>query len=183
MKRLVATVSLSIAVLLVAAQLVLLSPHLVSVQVQHEAHPTLSNETLSYLEGDTRIPSTFNEREASHMADVRNVFVIAGVLGLVFFFIAGITSRNLTLTVQDTCGVVTVFLITQAVLATTQFTAWFNAAHTVFFEAGTWVFPRGSVLLQMYPEQFFVETGALYACYVATLLIATCLVAYSLRDY
>jgi uncharacterized membrane protein len=44
-----------------------------------------------------------------------------------------------------------------------DFERFFSAFHGLFFAAGTWTFPEGSLLIQLFPEPLWAAFGALWA--------------------
>ncbi len=113
----------------------------------------------------------FDESAASHLVDVRNVLVAAriatGVLALGLAIGLGLeVARKRTDRIADAlmagaiCSVVLVVLC--AVAAFSDFEAFFSAFHGLFFSAGTWTFPYDSLLIQTFPEPFWVTAGAVW---------------------
>jgi integral membrane protein (TIGR01906 family) len=47
--------------------------------------------------------------------------------------------------------------------AATGFSAFFNQLHSLFFAEGSWQFPASSLLITIYPEQFWINMGVLWA--------------------
>lgn len=54
-----------------------------------------------------------------------------------------------------------------AFVALVGFDRFFAGFHTLFFEPGTWVFPSDSLLIRLFPEQFWVAAAAAWAALVA----------------
>ena len=54
-----------------------------------------------------------------------------------------------------------------AIAGLADFDALFTAFHGVFFEAETWIFPADSLLIELFPERFWVTAGAALALLVA----------------
>jgi uncharacterized membrane protein len=50
-----------------------------------------------------------------------------------------------------------------AIAATTDFYTFFSAFHGLFFQAGTWTFPYDSLLIQLFPEPFWMVAGGVWA--------------------
>lgn len=68
-------------------------------------------------------------------------------------------------------------IIIVAVLAIIDWQFFFAEFHRIFFSDGTWTFPADSTLIQLYPEQFWIDAGiavvALAVLFSVILLIAT----------
>ena len=107
-----------------------------------------------------------SERERSHMTDVRGAFALAGlavVAAAVLLLALGLTARGgrrfwravragalLAIAVVAVAGSFSVLFFDQA----------FELMHRVFFAAGTYTFdPRTDRLVQLFPDQFWFESG------------------------
>jgi integral membrane protein (TIGR01906 family) len=65
-------------------------------------------------------------------------------------------------------AITSVVLVALAVIAaTSNFDAFFSAFHGLFFKAGTWTFSEGSLLIQTFPEPFWMTAGAAWGTLVA----------------
>jgi integral membrane protein (TIGR01906 family) len=55
-----------------------------------------------------------------------------------------------------------------------DFGALFAAFHGLFFAAGTWTFPADSLLIRLFPERFWMASGAAWAalCVTGALVLA-----------
>ncbi len=125
----------------------------------------------------------YNERELSHMVDVKGVVQGAlkwwlaglGVLGFLtlWAFRAG-WKRTYWLGLMRggflTLGIILFFLVYLAV----SFDALFTKFHSLFFESGTWVFLYTDSLIRLFPLPFwqdcFIVVGAL--CLIGGALLA-----------
>lgn len=109
-----------------------------------------------------------NERERGHMRDVRGVFfsffiVAAGaavVLALQFLMARGGEARTrLWRRLGSTGLVVAIGTVVGGLLGVLLFDAAFEVFHQLFFPAGSYLFdPRTERLVQLFPEQFWVES-------------------------
>lgn len=114
--------------------------------------------------------SVFNERERSHMADVRRVmlaFYALVAVGGMTLLVAGIGSRGSRwfwrAVSRGAAG-----LALGAVVIGAAFAAFFDTAftlfHEIFFAAGTWTFdPATDRLVQLFPDAFWTETSVAIA--------------------
>jgi integral membrane protein (TIGR01906 family) len=110
----------------------------------------------------------FNEREISHMQDVRvvtaNVYLaqavlfiaaIAAVVGLVRGQAQGAASGALL-----TGAIVTVALLAALIVfVLTGFDTFFTDFHRVFFSGNTWLFDYTDTLIRLYPVQFWFDAA------------------------
>ena len=110
-----------------------------------------------------RDESILNERERAHMRDVRNVFrglYVAALIGL--GVVALWLRRDRTVAWRavraGAIGLAAGLTVAGLVVAV-AFDAAFAAFHALFFPAGSWTFdPRTDRLVQLFPDQFWVET-------------------------
>lgn len=109
-----------------------------------------------------------NERERGHMRDVRAVFLSffqAGAAALVVLVVLAVASRGrsaraaLWRRLRAAGTTIAVVTVVGGALAVVFFDAAFELFHELFFPAGTYLFdPRTERLVQLFPEQFWVET-------------------------
>jgi integral membrane protein (TIGR01906 family) len=140
------------------------------VQLQAVTNAILADLVVGPPDFDVELDGSpvLDERERSHMQDVRQVF--AG-----FFGAAAIAAGVLVafrLAARDAAArarfwrrlkwsglVIAVGTVVVGVLGVTSFDAAFELFHRTFFPAGTYLFdPRTERLVQLFPEQFWIET-------------------------
>jgi len=112
----------------------------------------------------------FDERERSHMADVRGVvlgFYAAVLLGLATLLVAGVGSRGspwFWRAVGTGAKLLAVGAIAVGVAFFLLFDTAFTLFHQLFFADGTWTFdPATDRLVQLFPYQFWTETSVAIA--------------------
>jgi integral membrane protein (TIGR01906 family) len=126
----------------------------------------------------------FDERERSHMADVRGVvlgFYALVLLGLATLLVSGVASRGSRWFWRAVAGGAA-GLALGAVVIGAAFLLFFDAAFTLFhellFAAGTWTFdPATDRLVQLFPYQFWTETSVAIAAVGLALTAGTWLLA------
>lgn len=64
------------------------------------------------------------------------------------------------------------FLVLAGAVGLTDFDALFVRFHGLFFAEGTWVFPADSVLIRVFPEPFWIASGAAWALLTALVGVA-----------
>ena len=117
----------------------------------------------------------FDAAAVSHLLDVRRVITAAriasGILALVLalglaYEVAHKRTRRIAdaLVAGALCSVALVVLC--VIAATMDFETFFAAFHGLFFSAGTWTFPYDSLLIQTFPEPFWVIAGAAWGATV-----------------
>ncbi|MGJ9425488.1 DUF1461 domain-containing protein [Nesterenkonia halotolerans] len=127
----------------------------------------------------------FTAEEVSHMVDVKFVLFWVMIIGLALLVITlilamllrawrpGGVARGLFAGAWVTLGII----IAVAVLAIIDWQFFFAEFHRIFFADGTWTFSAESMLIQLYPEQFWIDAGvavvALAVLFSLILLIAT----------
>lgn len=125
----------------------------------------------------------FDQAAVSHLMDVRRVISGARTAtGVAAFLLAmyagyGIARRRLA---RFASGMVAgaiaigVVMVLAAAASFIDFEALFAAFHGLFFAAGTWTFPADSLLIRLFPERFWIASGAAWAALsvVAALVLA-----------
>jgi integral membrane protein (TIGR01906 family) len=113
----------------------------------------------------------YNQRELSHMQDVKAVarqLALAGLAGLVVVVagVIGLAWRPDTRPVLRlallrgsllTAGLVILGVTSVAI----GFRAFFTQFHALFFEGETWIFPTSDTLIRLFPEEFWIDAFAL----------------------
>ncbi|MFT4250171.1 MAG: DUF1461 domain-containing protein [Candidatus Woesearchaeota archaeon] len=102
----------------------------------------------------------FSEEANNHMVDVFNVLRVFQVVG--FLSLLVVLYSSIQAGVVRVVGYVLVSL--PVLLALLPWSVLFRYFHLVFFPMGNWQFPPDSLLIQTYPESFFVLFSAAWAC-------------------
>ena len=110
----------------------------------------------------------FNDRETTHMVDVRNLFdfadrlqkfSIAGILllGAVLYFNSGKHPLRFLASSYLAAGVVLLVLLAVLIpLVRSNFTYYWDQFHYLFFDNDLWILnPETDIMIQMVPEPFF----------------------------
>jgi integral membrane protein (TIGR01906 family) len=131
------------------------------------AHYLVSGESIDYLANliDANGMLLFNERELTHMVDVKVLLGQAIMLNVVLCAIVA-ASLGILLRLKETRHRTPYYLFTAALVAPAlaaaalivvplQFRWFFVEFHHVFFEGDTWLFPRSDTLIQLFPERFW----------------------------
>jgi integral membrane protein (TIGR01906 family) len=129
------------------------------------------------------------EREREHMRDVRNVFVafyaaaLVGALVLVGAYLAGrlrgVRSRiAFWRRLAGSGKVIAIVTVVGGITGVFFFDTAFEVFHRLFFPAGTYLFdPSTDRLVQLFPEQFWVETTIGVGVVVIALSVGLALLA------
>lgn len=135
----------------------------------------LHAKVISFIKGySDQLPTDFGVREKSHLWDVRtaiSVFtILLYILIIIFVFLLMISAFTLKVNsyVTNFIGKVLFFggflaIIIAAILfflLSSNFPSTFESFHTLLFQKGTYTFdPRKEILVDLYPEQLFMDLG------------------------
>ena len=125
----------------------------------HLPNDELSRQTLNGV-------SVYNEREVTHMADVKAVFQgilrvwqVAFILLLLLGFIFWQNGKRLAFaSAVQTGGLLTSGIILSiALLAVLAWQTWFDLFHRFFFVPGSWLFSYSDALIRLFPVKFWFD--------------------------
>ncbi len=129
-----------------------------------------TDKLLDYFKNKKAIPEELNEREKKHMEDVKRIINLAiyALYFLIFTYILLLYFLfRLTKNIDSffsyfsramlAGGLLLLFLMIISFIIFANFHPYFDRFHYIFFEEGTWNFPEGSILIRVYPEQFFYD--------------------------
>lgn len=128
----------------------------------------------------------YNERELSHMKDVKDVFRTARTvmaIGIVFIILTGVlvTRKPHTLpgflralSAGSSLTILMILLVIIAIL--TGFDAFFESFHHLFFTGDSWLFYEDDSLIRLFPEPLWVNGFTLAAILTAVFALAVLLV-------
>lgn len=131
------------------------------------AHYLVSGEEIDYLadlRDDEGLP-LFNERELTHMVDVK---VLVGRAARLDIILGLLLAASLTILISQPQSrrrtpfylivaslVAPALAITALIVVPLQFRWFLVEFHHVFFVGDSWLFPRSDTLIQLFPEQFW----------------------------
>lgn len=137
----------------------------------------LTNDADIHYLADLHFPDgqpLFNERELSHMEDVKRVVaggLLAGESALGLIILLGLVAWRTRRGADFRAGLrrggwLTIFLtLFSALFGTLSFSKFFTAFHALFFEGDSWLFYYSDTLIRLFPIRFwedaFLVTGAL----------------------
>ena len=128
----------------------------------------------------------FNEREISHMQDVRDLtlivlrigYVALGITALGIFLAVKFHWKTYLLQAGSTAGLVLILFICLVILGVViNFNQLFTAFHSIFFEGDTWLFYTSDSLIRLFPTPFWVNIFiaiGLFTFVLALILYFTC---------
>jgi integral membrane protein (TIGR01906 family) len=120
--------------------------------------------------------SAFDAAAISHLLDVRRVIgaarVATGVAALmlaayVAFCVGQRRFRRLGTGMRAGAALCGALIVLGVIAASVDFESFFAAFHGLFFSAGTWTFPYDSLLIRLFPERFWMASGACWAALLA----------------
>ncbi len=127
-----------------------------------------ASDLIDYFQGKNRVSMIFDERESSHLEDVKsliqktNTYLYLLIFSLliilfasVFLLSKGFHEFILKILFLPAAAVLAVSLI--LFVAYNFFPQLFEAFHLTFFQPGSYIFPEDSNLIKMFPEEFFMN--------------------------
>ena len=137
-------------------------------QLQAELVTKLGTTSLSQLSQRYSLP----QDAISHLSDCISIFTTGRIsigvlcgLGLAGLVILGVMrGRGAVGKALIVSALIVLVLIAALILwAVVDFNSLFSAMHSVFFAKGTWLFDSNSLLIQLFPEAFWIAMAALWA--------------------
>lgn len=132
-----------------------------------------NNQGIEFLGEQKQTDGTpvYNERELSHMSDVKRVTQMLTRVGMVLvaiyvvaigLLVASSGTRPVLARSLIWGGIITIALILLGMFLTlTAFDWLFTEFHRLFFTGSSWLFPTSDTLIRLFPEQFWVDAFAL----------------------
>lgn len=125
-----------------------------------------AQNVVDYVTGSPDLSPDFTEAEATHLASVKSLFstirIIYFMSLLPLFFMVGyllytrqfnnLMPRGLMFGGAFSLGVLAVLF-----LFSLSFDTFFNTIHLPFFSSGSYIFPEDSLIIQLFPQQFFQD--------------------------
>ena len=132
-----------------------------------------NSEGIEFL-GDQTFPDgapLYNDRELSHMVDVKNVtlgltrfgtiLLVVNIVALGVFFFSGNSTRIALAALRDGVMLTVILLVGGLILVASSFNWLFTAFHGLFFEGDTWIFLNSDTLIRLFPIRFWTDAFAL----------------------
>lgn len=149
-----------------------------STGLSDERADELAQEARAYVTGgqepssDTASEQGYDEPSISHLRDVRRVLgrvriavgVVAAVLaGWLGFEVARRRVDSIARGLRAGAVACVVLVAVSAAVALVDFDRFFAGFHSLFFDPGTWTFPPGTLLIELFPERFWQAMGVAWA--------------------
>ena len=129
----------------------------------------------------------YNERELSHMKDVRIVFqgCRAGMAAMIVFIILTIwlvskrpdSLMGLLHGIGRGSALTLILIAAVGIGIVTGFDAFFDSFHQLFFNDGTWLFYESDSLIRLFPEKLWVDGFSLAAIFTGLMAFLLLLVS------
>ena len=141
-------------------------------------------KVMDFIEGkSSSLPDDFNEREKQHLRDVRSLaanakhillfLVVLSVFLLVLILKSEENKKSAIGKIMFYCGLFTILTaIILVFLLILSFGPAFDSFHRLFFRQGTYMFdPSTELIVNLYPEQLFMDLGILIMKWVLSISI------------
>lgn len=145
------------------------------VRLSAQVRSLVADSTYTPLPSEWNGTTAFDAGAVSHLLDVRTVLSVArlatgvSALLLALYVSWGIARRRLSVLASGlrAAAALLVFCVVAAVVvAFSDFESLFAVFHGLFFASGTWTFPADSLLIRLFPERFWVASGAAWGALV-----------------
>lgn len=140
----------------------------------------LNKQIIGFLNYKNELPSELSENEKLHMIDVRNVilgFRILWILSLAAVLYFVLTMREKAVSYLNSGAKYSLICLILLAVLSIPFSSFFTWFHLVFFPQGNWQFPSNSILIMLYPQEFFqrvfIDILLLSAIFSSLLLLTT----------
>ncbi len=150
-------------ILLLSVNLIIFDPTFYEKEIENYAlYEEQVDNLLDFFKGGTLDEKNYSEREILHLGDVRNLIWMSLAL-LIFLSILCISSlrKKTKEQMKKECilgGLYTLLGIVLLSLTLLGFSYVFTIFHQIFFTNDLWLLPANSLLIQMFPERFFIES-------------------------
>lgn len=136
-----------------------------------ENRQEITSDLIRYFETENKtLILEFTESEQSHLEDVKSllktnkiildivlIILLSAFLALIFYFKKNII-KNISKSLIYS-GVITDSLLVILLIISINFDFAFTLFHKILFPQGNWTFPLDSLLITLYPIQFFVDAA------------------------
>lgn len=128
--------------------------------VNYISHEETITNLLSYFQGQELEETSYSQREVLHLKDVRTLiwaswtFIIIFSLLIIYLLIKNKNYKK-ELYKGGIYSLITIAIFSFSLLFFTQF---FTLFHEILFTNDLWLLPTDSLLIQMFPERFFIQS-------------------------
>jgi integral membrane protein (TIGR01906 family) len=145
------------------------------IHLSGEVRAFVADASYDPLPATWRGAPAFDAAAVSHLQDVRSVISVArlasgaAALLLAVYVAFGIARRRFTRLrsgMHAAAWALVAAVGLAAVAGLLDFDTLFSSFHSLFFASGTWTFPADSMLIRLFPEPFWIASGACWAALV-----------------
>ena len=122
---------------------------------QYEIYKEQQENLLNYFQG-AELEGPYSEKERLHMKDVRNLIWSSWILILILIITIVYTKNPKKELYKG--GIYTIILTILLSLTLLSFSTSFTIFHKLLFTNNLWLLPANSLLIQMFPERFFIQS-------------------------
>jgi integral membrane protein (TIGR01906 family) len=150
-----------------------------------EERLVVADTAIAYLRTDAGIEvlrdltegggTLFNERELTHMVDVKAVtwgaFLAHGLLGLLIAFALAVllvmrdTQAHTSISLLQGSLLTIALLLALVALVYLSFDWFFTQFHLTFFEGDSWIFDTSDALIRLFPLRFWFDAASLWGVF------------------
>lgn len=134
---------------------------------------------LGYFQGSYLEIQYYSEKEISHLKDVRNLIWLSWALVLILcipMIYSFVKDKKEHIRKQMIYGGIYSLILTILFSLTLfSFSSSFIAFHEIFFSNNNWLLPASSTLIQMFPQEFFLQSTMQIVLY-STIFSLLCIV-------
>jgi integral membrane protein (TIGR01906 family) len=168
-----------ILILLLSINLMIFNKEFYEQEVpNYTQHEQVIENLLSYFKGGTLHTEEYSEREILHLRDVRNLIWTSWFLILLCTVAIIYASKKQNLKKELKKGAyytgIAIILLSLIFL---NFSDAFITFHKIIFTNDYWLLPETSLLIQMFPERFFIESTKQILLYSLILTLFTYILA------
>ena len=137
-------------------------------------------------ETDELAPGNFTSSETKHLYETKSIISSMALVWYVLVFVKVILFITLILTsrkaindvIHIALGAGTLSVAWPIMLSEIDFNYLFIAFHNLFFPGGGWMFPKSSLLIQLFPKEFFLDCVAQMA--LNSIIMGSTLIVFAL---
>lgn len=139
---------------------------------------------MGFFKNKNKIPLIFNEKEQSHLRDVKKLIekgstmlISLSLTNIILLSLLLFSSENKTKLLSKLTIFSGIFgLIIPLTIIVSEFSALFIKFHLIFFPHGNWQFSFASTLITLFPQQFFY--GALIRIIINSVILSVALLIF-----
>lgn len=113
---------------------------------------------IGFVNNKEELSDSFSQSEKSHMQDVKQVYFAGRILmylSVLLFVLATFKKADWNFITKWSAYVLLIFSLLVILLLIISFSLAFDLFHSFLFAKGTWQFGADSLLIRMFPQEFF----------------------------